>query len=697
MRPVPSTLVETARTWTPRALGVIAFAIYAMLAPPGLFWLDSQELSAAGFELGSAHPTGFPLYCTLVRLAGYLPFGELAYRAHLVSVAAGAITVYAVAKLLLTVTADADRQTAGPVVAVAGTFTLVGALLFARHATATEVYAPTAALVALTLLWFERAVRGGDARAGVALGVLGGLGLSIHVTYGLVLIPVAVHLGVRLYRGARWPLLVPVLVVTMAGAAYAMLPVRSATGRTHALDWDHPRTIGGVVRHLSAERIRVAFGDELRTDNTAIIGANASRFGRDVLGDVGVPALLFAAVGLFWLLAVRRTRWFGAAVAFLIAGDFAYSVWIHPMGIDDRQDGSILLVAAALAIGAGVFVCAAQFRRGAPFAAAVFAVIAATPAWFVSVPALVAGASGDAPRAFYESAIDEAPVRSVALLNSDSLAAGAIYLSAIEQARPDIAVIARQHLGRDSERTRAVLAAAGADLGGTDEVSFAQVRGLGRPLLWEIGADALPNGMKVVPGPAAVHLVEPDDGHPAGAGERLDLRDAARSLERIFSGRDGEDEIARRVHANALTGLGRLALSRRDVAAAELLFAAAIEVRPVHAAAYTNLAVVVGGQRDFARAADLSERAAKLEPLRLVAWVNAARYRLLTGDDDAAARHLARARQLDANSATAWALTGLVAARKGDLAAARAHAERALLLEPNNADARDLLNQLTRN
>src|SRR5688500_14301591 len=85
----------------PIGLGVATFAGYALALAPGPYWLDSQELAAAGVRLGVPHPTGFPLWCVLVRAMAFLPVGELAFRVHLVSAACAAVAVAFVARLAI--------------------------------------------------------------------------------------------------------------------------------------------------------------------------------------------------------------------------------------------------------------------------------------------------------------------------------------------------------------------------------------------------------------------------------------------------------------------------------------------------------------------------------------------------------------------------------------------------------------------
>lgn len=66
-------------------------ALYLAKLPPVLApWRDTGEMSAAAATLGVAHPTGYPLYILLARLASLVPLGNPAYRLNLLSAVAGA-------------------------------------------------------------------------------------------------------------------------------------------------------------------------------------------------------------------------------------------------------------------------------------------------------------------------------------------------------------------------------------------------------------------------------------------------------------------------------------------------------------------------------------------------------------------------------------------------------------------------------
>jgi 4-amino-4-deoxy-L-arabinose transferase-like glycosyltransferase len=232
--------MEEARTWVPRAVALISFAVYAVAAPAGTYWLDSAELSAAAVQMGSPHPTGFPLYCIAAKAASLIPFGELAFRINLVSAACAALAVLWVTRLVCESCRD---DIPGLVGGVAAGLTLAASLTFFRQATVAEVYAPTAALIAGALVLYLRVSRGAGPREGLALAVVAGLGLTVHTSF-LLLGPVLFVLYmVRLRRGARWTLVAPLLVVVVAGATYSCPCARRP---------DEPRRSIGTIRATRA-------------------------------------------------------------------------------------------------------------------------------------------------------------------------------------------------------------------------------------------------------------------------------------------------------------------------------------------------------------------------------------------------------------------------------------------------------------
>ncbi|KAM6311489.1 protein O-mannosyl-transferase TMEM260 [Aegotheles albertisi] len=86
------------------AVGAAVAALYAVTLPPALPGGDAGELITAAYELGVAHPPGYPLFTLLAKLAtGLLPVGSPAYRVNLlcslVGAAAASLLFYTVFRL----------------------------------------------------------------------------------------------------------------------------------------------------------------------------------------------------------------------------------------------------------------------------------------------------------------------------------------------------------------------------------------------------------------------------------------------------------------------------------------------------------------------------------------------------------------------------------------------------------------------
>jgi hypothetical protein len=356
--------------------------------------------------------------------------------------------------------------------------------------------------------------------------------------------------------------------------------------------------------------------------------------------DVGVLALLAAAGGAAALAARRGRRSALAVLLVVAAGDLAYAVFLNPMGIEERQTGTPLLVALAVLAGAGVAAAGRTVGRLGPIAAGALALVVSIHPLLAGGGAKRAARDSDVMRLWAETALSATPPRAVALLREDSTLSAGFWLTLVEPVRPDVAVLARQHLW-DVERDRAVLARAGTRLEATDAAGARRAIVAGdRPVVWELGDDPLPAG---VPSAMGVPLLS------LGKRAAPPLPD----LDRIFTAAAVADPPAAAVAAKA----------------------------------YNNLAVLVAHAGDRARAAGLAERAVDLHPEPL-GLVNAARFRLALGQDGLALRHLEEAARLAPGRAAVWSLLGTLRAREGRCRDARLLLERALRLDPGDEDAK---------
>src|SRR5258706_3375925 len=140
------------------AIGLLAFAVYALGACRTIYVGDSGELVTAVYTLGIPHPSGYPLYVMLGKLWTLLvPLGSIAYRMSLFSAACGAAACGVL-------TLVAFETGAGAAASVLGGFLLAFAPRFWAQANVPRVYTLNPLLVAVpTLLsvrwWDPRAAR----------------------------------------------------------------------------------------------------------------------------------------------------------------------------------------------------------------------------------------------------------------------------------------------------------------------------------------------------------------------------------------------------------------------------------------------------------------------------------------------------------------------------------------------------------
>jgi hypothetical protein len=72
---------------------LLSFIVYALTMTPEICAGDSGELTTAIYNLGAAHPPGYPLYTMLGKVFTYIPLGSVAFRVNLLSVFFGALTI----------------------------------------------------------------------------------------------------------------------------------------------------------------------------------------------------------------------------------------------------------------------------------------------------------------------------------------------------------------------------------------------------------------------------------------------------------------------------------------------------------------------------------------------------------------------------------------------------------------------------
>lgn len=318
---------------------VVALGLYTLTLAPTVVTLfdDSLELQLVTYQLGVAHPTGYPLYTLLGWLFTRLPIGDAAYRVNLMSAVFGALTVALVYLIGLELTAPcppgaefprhhgsesgdgAFQAWAEVVAAIIGALALAVSPVFWSQATVAEVYTLNAAFVA-GILWLLLNVRGQGVRnvhplyqkSLLALAILFGLSLTHHRTM-VLLVPTIVFWLWRQVRDGKYPALgvspdrdhLPAgrlrTGVKLAAALvaplllYLYIPLRGHVG---SLDGGYTNTLAGFWRHVTASGYGVfIFQNPFETERSAHIYLSLFL---EQFGPLGLAAGLVGFVVLRW-------------------------------------------------------------------------------------------------------------------------------------------------------------------------------------------------------------------------------------------------------------------------------------------------------------------------------------------------------------------------------------------------------------
>jgi len=388
---------------------------------PAVGLIDSGELAAGCRMLGILHPTGYPLYTMLGRLASLIPLGAVITRVAALSAflaAAGAALAFVLA-----------RRVTGNGVASGVMAGLVGLSLPVWSVTTdAEVYALT--LVMVVLIWYS-ASRVREGRWLVFGAYLCGLALTNHMSAASAVLGAALTTALELRREAlrRVPVLVALGVLGLSG--YAFLVLRARAGPLFA--WGNPVNLERLIWHVTGRQYQVWMFSLPFSEVLANAGKGLALLARS-FGYVFVPVVLYGMVRLF---RERRPLALGlGASAFL---SFGYAV---NYSIPDIEAYYIPCVVALSVFGASGLAGLVRLGRFSHLA-------------WLGVAAMLALNFADADRHRDYAAQDQATsvlasVKPNAIVLTDwwDIYAPVFYLQHVEGARPDVCIIDKELVRR---------------------------------------------------------------------------------------------------------------------------------------------------------------------------------------------------------------------------------------------------------
>lgn len=332
---------------------LLAFALYGRTLGPTITGEDSGEFVVAAYALGIPHPPGYPLFCLIGHLFTRLPFGEAAWRVHLMSAAFASGAVFLTALLVVYLTRNRFA-------ALAAGLALACSREFWAQAIIAEVYAMNAFWFALCLLLLLRWTDTRRDRTLFALALLFGVGLTVHNTFLLLAPPFAAYV---LYQDARAGELNALRIRTylLLGCTaalglllYLYLPWRSRANPP--MDWGNPENLANMLRVIRRSQYDFIFHQYPRSFSRFL--GQIVVYGRFWLGEFMPWGALGGAIGL---LALTRRR--GAYALLLITSALlviaGFSFW---QNFEQTREWLWVMRVFALpaylvtAIGLGVFI-----------------------------------------------------------------------------------------------------------------------------------------------------------------------------------------------------------------------------------------------------------------------------------------------------------------------------------------------------
>ena len=415
------------------AAGVAALAIYGMTLCPTVYVEGSGELIGAAYRLGTAHPTGYPLFCLGSRvLASVLPWVRPAVAINAASALFAAACCGALAAVLY-------GRGVRPVVAVAAALALAFSRTFWAQAVIAEVYGLALLLVVLVLAQALRACERAEPRQVLLLGWLMGLGLTAH------LMQVLVWPGVVAVLAWRWPalwrrplLLAQGMLAALGGySLVAYLPLRNGQGT--GFHWGPLGDLAALWQHLSGSLYRSSFFS-LPIEGMLL---NAQRWLAQAAGEFH-PALLPLVAWGGWA-AWRRDR-----SAFVLAGGAIVCNLIAALNYHRDPNGLpvfylLSIVGLTLWLGMGLDDLVKRVRPAVavPMAALVVA-------WVLSAHYEESDRSKNWVADRYgRDMLADLPAGAILITEGDDASFVLDYLLRIEGLRPDVTLYNRMGRGTD--------------------------------------------------------------------------------------------------------------------------------------------------------------------------------------------------------------------------------------------------------
>ena len=438
--PIPARKDRTG--WIIAGMGVFVLAVFIKTLAPSLVGGDSGELIAAAYNLGVAHPPGYPLFTLLLRLFQFIPIDGIGWRSNLLS---ACCDTGAALFLLAAVSRWSGNIWAG--VFAAGLFAF--SPLIWTYAVSMEVFPLNNLFVAAMLFLTIRQWKEPSPKIPPIAALVLGLGLGNHITLAFYGFPWLAWICWRGWKAGHKPPWIKMALLFAVGLLpYLYLPI--AAWRYPAVSWGDTGTLSGFFRHvLRRDYGTLQLGAQFEAGGN--LQENVWRYISSLPAETLWLGWILALVGLvsYW----RKEKWQGPAV--LTFGCFAFFIIFFESLVNFPPNNNFyflvhvrfwqqpnLLVFAWCGLGFASLVAATRLRNWAVIPLSLIAVALQVGIHFRSQDQ-----SGNLVVYKYARAFLESLPRNTLLLSKGDLATNGIrYLQTCENVRTDVRIFDREML-----------------------------------------------------------------------------------------------------------------------------------------------------------------------------------------------------------------------------------------------------------
>jgi hypothetical protein len=315
------------------AVALVLVCVYVRTLAPGLLMNDSGEFQTLAATLGHTHPTGYPVYLLLGKLATFIPAGDVAWRVNLVSAISAGV---AAAELVLLGYLLSGRiwLPAAAALALGLSPTLWSQAIIA------EVYAPAAALMLGVLLCLAVWQKTQQTRWLAAAAVIGGLSIGVHLSVALMAPAALVFVALdrtapkrnftAAALGGLGGLLLTLAAFGIVDAGRPPSDYFEAVVNPSRPAWGlGQRDLDGFAERLRFSLSARQYGQNLRRPTAAALKRQAGEYFSNLPEELPPLWLLAAAIGFVQLLRGNRRY---AVLLVLTLGTHMLYVIHHDMG-----------------------------------------------------------------------------------------------------------------------------------------------------------------------------------------------------------------------------------------------------------------------------------------------------------------------------------------------------------------------------